>query len=196
MKELNNPNPIHLRIISVWLLLVWILSAINPFDRSDWLLENLLVFFFSILLITTYSRFRFSNTSYWLYALFMTLHLIGAHYTYAEAPIGFWFQDWFSLERNHYDRVVHFLFGLLLAWSFRELLTHYVTASRRWINALSLCIVLALSALYELVEMLAALVVAPDVGIAFLGTQGDVWDAQKDTGLAFTGAILAILVKR
>ena len=189
MQTLRQPNTVHLKIIAAWLMLVWVVAAIDPFSRSDWLLENLLVFISVALLWITYPRFRFSTMSYWLFGVFMTLHLIGAHYTYAETPLGFKLQDWLDLERNHYDRIVHFAFGLLLAWGFREILEHYITASRAWINMLCLCIVLALSALYELVEMIAAMVVSPELGSAFLEPRETNGTPKRIPGWLFWGLV-------
>ena len=105
-----------------WLILLWIITALYPLYPRDWLLENLLVFVYGILLTVTYRQFQFSNLSYALFSVFISLHLCGAHYTYAETPFGFWLQEWFGFERNHYDRIVHFGFGLLLAYPFREIL--------------------------------------------------------------------------
>ncbi len=178
----------------VWLLIVWVVTAIRPLYPRDWLLENLLVFVFAALLIGTYRRFRFSNLSYGLYAVFITLHLIGAHYTYAETPAGFWVQAWFDLERNHYDRFVHFTFGLLLAGPIRELLLRESGVTRGWSAFLAVNCILAMSALYEVIEGIAAMIVSPELGSAYLGTQGDEWDAQKDSALAFIGAVTAMLV--
>ncbi len=178
----------------IWLLVVWIVTAIRPLYPRDWLLENLLVFVFAALLIGTYRRFVFSNLSYGLYAVFITLHLIGAHYTYAETPPGFWVQAWFDLERNHYDRFVHFAFGLLLAFPICELLLRQSGASRGWSAFLTVNCILAMSALYEVIEGITAMIVSPELGSAYLGTQGDEWDAQKDSALAFVGAVIAMLV--
>jgi len=158
------------------------------------LLENLLVFFFAGLLLATYRRFAFSLTAYWLFALFMGLHLYGSHYTYSETPLGFWLQDAFALGRNHYDRLVHFAFGLLLVYPLRELLRRLAGLTGKWLAILSLAVVMAMSALYEQVEMLAAVLVSPELGSAFLGTQGDEWDAQKDSGLAMLGALSLLLL--
>ena len=99
-----------------WLLLVWLLAAIEPNYPREWLLQNLLVFSLAGILAATYRRFQFSNLAYSLLTLFTTLHLVGSHYTYTETPFGFWMQGWFGFERNHYDRLVHFGFGLLVAW--------------------------------------------------------------------------------
>lgn len=182
----------QLRLIVVLLLLVWLWAAIAPLSRSDWLLENLLVLFYGALLAATYRRFAFSPASYWLFALFMALHLYGSHYTYSEAPFGYWLKDAFDLARNPYDRLVHFAFGLLLACPLRELLQRRAGLAGRWLDWLALSVVMAMSAFYEQLEMLAALLVSPELGAAFLGTQGDEWDAQKDAGLAMLGAILAL----
>ncbi len=178
----------------IWLLVIWVVTAIGPLYPRDWLLENLLVFVFAALLIGTYRRFVFSNLSYGLYAVFITLHLIGAHYTYAETPPGFWVQAWFDLERNHYDRFVHFAFGLLLAFPICELLLRQSGASRGWSAFLTVNCILAMSALYEVIEGITAMIVSPELGSAYLGTQGDEWDAQKDSALAFVGAVIAMLV--
>lgn len=185
---------IQLALIMVMLLLIWLWAAINPLSREDWLLENLLVWFFAGLLLATYRRFAFSMTAYWLFALFIGMHLYGSHYTYAETPLGFWYQDTFALGRNHYDRLVHFSFGLLLVYPLRELLQRSARLAGMWLAILSLAVVMAMSALYEQVEMLAAVLVSPELGSAFLGTQGDEWDAQKDSGLAMLGALSVLLL--
>lgn len=185
-----------LQLLVAWLVIAWILAAIEPLYPRDWLLENLLVFFFCGLLAATYRRFRFSNLSYGLFTLFITLHLVGSHYTYAETPVGFWIQDWFGFERNHYDRIVHFGFGLLLAWPMREILLRKAGVTRAWSYFLAVNGILAFSGIYEVIEGIAAAVVEPELGMAFLGTQGDIWDAQKDAALAFIGAVIAMLVTR
>ena len=176
----------------LWLVLVWIVTAINPLFPRDWLLENLLVFIYCALLAFTYRRFQFSNLSYGLFVVFLSLHLFGAHYTYAETPFGFWLQDWFELERNHYDRIVHFAFGLLLVFPMREILLRQSGLSRAWSYFISVNCILAFSAAYEIIEAVAAVIVSPELGAAYLGTQGDEWDAQKDAALAFAGAVVAM----
>ncbi len=176
----------------LWLVLVWIITAINPLFPRDWLLENMLVFVYCALLLFTYRRFQFSNFSYGLFVVFLSLHLAGAHYTYAETPFGFWLQDWFDLERNHYDRIVHFSFGLLLAFPMREILLRQSGVNRAWSYFISVNCILAFSAVYEIIEAVAAVIVSPGLGAAYLGTQGDEWDAQKDAMLAFVGAIIAM----
>lgn len=177
-----------------WLLLYWLVMAFNPFDRFDWLLENLLVFIYGILLTVTYRRFAFSNLSYALFTLFMTLHLTGAHYTYAETPVGFWLMAWLDLSRNHFDRIAHFAYGLLCAYPFYELLRRLAHTSRGWSGFFTINLVLSFSGFYEVIEMAVAEIVSPELGAAYLGTQGDSWDAQKDMGLALLGAIVAVSV--
>lgn len=179
--------------LAVYVVLVWIATAINPLHPKDWLLENLLVFFSVVLLVGTYRWFQFSNLSYGMFTVFLSLHLIGAHYTYSETPVGFWLQDWLGWQRNHYDRIVHFSFGLLLAFPLREALLRLSRVKRSWSYLLAAAMILALSALYEVIEGGAALVVNPELGTAFLGTQGDQWDSQKDTFLAFIGSVVAMV---
>jgi putative membrane protein len=121
-----------LQAMILWLLAVWILAAIDPLYPRDWLLENLLVIGCSALLVATWRRFQFSNFSYGLFIAFLSLHLVGSHYTYSETPFGFWMQDWFGFERNHYDRVVHFSFGLLIAYPMREILLRTSGLNTAW----------------------------------------------------------------
>lgn len=181
-----------LHALILWLLILWAITAVEPFNRRDWLLENLLVFIYAALLALTYRRFTFSNLSYALFTLFLSLHLIGAHYTYAETPLGFWLQDGFELQRNHYDRLVHFSYGLLCAYPFREILLRAAGVRRSWTYFLVASMILAFSAVYEIIEAVVAILVDPELGAAYLGTQGDEWDAQKDSALAFGGAVAAM----
>ena len=185
-----------LQFLLLWLLLIWIVTAIEPLYPRDWLLENLLVFLFCGILLFTYRRFAFSNLSYALFVGFITLHLFGAHYTYSETPFGFWLQEWFGFERNHYDRIVHFSFGLLLAYPMRELLLRRSGLKTSWSYFIVINCVLAFSAIYEVIEAITAMVVDPELGMAYLGTQGDEWDAQKDAFLAFVGSLLAMGITR
>jgi len=183
----------RLQGLVLWLIALWIITAIDPLYPRDWLLENLLVFFYGALLIITYRLFKFSDLSYALFTLFLSLHLVGAHYTYAETPFGFWLQGLFDLERNHYDRIVHFSFGLLIAYPFHEILIRQSGIKIAWSYFLAVSGILAFSAFYELLEGITAMIVSPELGTAYLGTQGDEWDAQKDAFLAFSGAIIAML---
>lgn len=183
-----------LQILVAWYAVVWIVTAIAPLDRKDWFLENLLVVALVAILVGTYRAFPLSDLSYLLITAFMSLHAVGAHYTYANVPLGFWIQNTFGFSRNHFDRVVHFSFGLLMAYPIREVFLRVANARGFWAYYLPLDVTLAFSALYEIMEMVVATMVAPGTGAAWLGTQGDVWDAQKDMGLAALGALLCMLL--
>jgi putative membrane protein len=187
----------HNRVLQglvVWLCLVWLAAAIAPYNRFDWLLENLLVIVYGILLVFTYRMFPFSNFSYFLFTVFMTLHLMGAHYTYAETPLGYWLQDLFALTRNHYDRIVHFAYGLLLAYPLREMLMRLAGLRGLWASLITINVILAFSGFFEIIETVIAMIVSPELGDAYLGTQGDIWDAQRDMLAAMIGGILAMLI--
>jgi putative membrane protein len=172
----------------------WLVAAIAPVDRGTWLLENMLVFAAVGLLAATHGRFVFSNLSYTLIFAFLAFHVVGSHYTYSAVPTGAWLRDALGLERNHYDRVVHLAFGLLLAYPIREMSLRVVHAHRIWSYVIPVLATLALSSLYEIIESWAARTVDPDVGIAFVGAQGDIWDGQKDMALAMFGSIIAMLL--
>lgn len=183
-----------LHLLITLYLVVWVITAIRPLDTTDWMLENILAVGFVAVLTFTYHRFPLSDLSYLLITTFLMLHAVGAHYTYSEVPLGFWMKDWFGFERNHFDRIVHFCFGLLLAYPVREVFLRVASTRGFWAYYLPLDVTLAFSAIYELIEWLVAVVVAPEAGAAYLGTQGDIWDAQKDMLLAGTGALLCMLI--
>lgn len=172
---------------------VWTWAAIQPVYREDWLLENYLVFLFFPLILLLGHYFELSNVSYTLIAVFGTLHVIGSHYTYSLVPFGYTLQQWFGADRNMYDRLVHFSFGFLLAYPVREAFLRIAKVRGFWGYYLPLDVTLALSAVYEIIEWLVAARVDPKAGLAFLGGQGDVWDAQKDMLLAGIGALLTML---
>lgn len=171
---------------------VWLWAAINPLYREDWLLENYLVFLFVPIILITGRYFKLSNVSYTLITIFMMLHVIGSHYTYAEVPFGYTLQEWFGAQRNTYDRVVHFSFGFLIAYPMREVFRRLARAKGFWAYYLPLDVTLSFSAGYEIIEWITAVTVGPEAGLAFLGTQGDIWDAQKDMLAAGAGAVLAM----
>lgn len=173
---------------------VWVWAAVNPSYRHDWLLENYLVFIFVPIIILTGRYFRLSDVSYTLITVFMVFHVIGSHYTYAEVPFGYTLQNWLGASRNMYDRLVHFSFGFLLAYPIREVFLRVTHVKGFWGYYLPFDVTLAFSAAYEIIEWLAAANVDPAAGLAFLGSQGDVWDAQKDMTMAGIGALLAMFV--
>lgn len=180
--------------LSAWYGLLWIVLAIAPRDRQDWFLENLLALSAVATLVATYRRFQFSTPSYVLITAFLSLHAVGAHYTYAEVPFGFGLQQAFGLSRNPFDRLVHFAYGLLLAYPLRELLIRLAGVQGLWSYYLPVSGMLAQSGLFEIVEALVAEIVSPELGAAYLGMQGDQWDAQKDMLAAFAGALLCMVV--
>lgn len=180
----------------LWYAVVWVAAAVDPVDRGDWVLENLLAVTFVAVLVGTHRRFRFSSASYGLITAFLTLHAVGAHYTYAKVPLGFWLQDALDLDRNHFDRLVHFSFGLLLAFPLREFFVRRAGLRGLWSFYFPVSGVLAMSGFFEIVEAWVAQLVSPELGTAYLGTQGDEWDAQKDMTLAFIGAVLAMGANR
>ncbi|MEK7868980.1 MAG: DUF2238 domain-containing protein [Nitrospirota bacterium] len=172
----------------------WIWLAIDPLNRRDWLLENLLVLTLIPLLLLTYRRFEFSLTSYCLIGLFLVLHAFGAHYTYAEVPLGYWLRDLWGLSRNPFDRMAHFSYGALLVYPIRELLVRQAGLRGRWSSALPVCIVLAQSGFFEVLEAIVAVIVSPELGNIYLGTQGDEWDAQHDMAAALGGSVLTMCI--
>jgi putative membrane protein len=184
------------------LILLWAVLAIAPVDRGDWLLENALLLVAVAGLTATYRRFPLSRTSYLLIFIFLCLHSLGAHYTYAQVPYDRWWEaltgstlnELLGWERNHFDRFVHFLYGLLLAYPIRELFLRIAGVRGFWGYFLPLDLTMSTSMLFELVEWLVAVTLGGDLGVAYLGTQGDVWDAHKDMALASLGALIAMSV--
>ena len=173
---------------------VWIWAAIRQLFPHDWLLENYLVFIFLPILLISGRYFKLSDVSYTLITFFMILHVIGSHYTYAEVPFGETLKAWFGADRNMYDRLVHFMFGFLLAYPMREVFLRIAKVKGFWGFYLPLDVTLSFSALYEVIEWWVAKKVAPAAGLAFLGSQGDIWDAQKDMTMAGIGALLAMVI--
>ncbi len=142
----------------------------------------------------THRRLRLSNASYFFLAAFVLLHMVGAHYTYARMPLGLWAKDFFGFSRNHYDRVAHAAFGFLLVFPVRELLLRFGGINRAWSFWLPPAVILAVSGLFEVVESIVAETVAPGQGVAWLGGQGDEWDAQNDMLSALIGALLMMAI--
>jgi putative membrane protein len=172
--------------------LVWVWSATAPFDRSDWLLENILLVIGAGFVVWIERRAPLSDVAHVLLAVFFIMHMVGAHYTYSEVPLGHWLKDVFGTERNFYDRIVHFGWGLLLTIPVREVLMRATGLRAFAANFCTFAVMVASSEIYELMEWGTALVVSPETAMAFLGTQGDPFDAQKDTALALAGTVIAL----
>jgi putative membrane protein len=181
------------RLLLVFLpvfLVCWALTLIGTPDLNNWFIENTLTALFLLLMVGTHRRFRFSDLSYTLMFVYILLHIYGAMYTYAENPMGYRLKDAFGWSRNPYDRIVHFSFGFMLAYPMRDFFLNKMQFPA-WVGwVLPIEITLSFSGLYELIEWLVAEVFFPEQGPAYLGLQGDVWDAQKDMFLAFSGALL------
>lgn len=183
-------------------VLVWIGLAIEPLDRYDWMLENALVLLFALVAVVSVRWLPLSRTSYTLIFLFLCLHEIGAHYTYSKVPYDAWWQAVFGSslnellgwERNNFDRLAHFAYGLLLAYPMRELFLRVADARGFWGYFFPLDVTMSTSMLFELIEWAAAEIFGGDLGVAYLGTQGDPWDAQADMALAALGALIAMVL--
>jgi putative membrane protein len=180
----------------------WVALAIQPLDRGTWLLESALSVAAVGALFALHRRLPFSRVSYTLIFVFLCLHTLGAHYTYSEVPYDPWFEQLtgrslnglVGWERNNFDRVVHFAYGLLLAYPVREVFLRVADARGFWGYFLPLDLTMSTSMLYELVEWGAAATFGGGVGQAYLGTQGDEWDAHKDMALAALGALVAMAI--
>ena len=186
--------------LAVLFALEWTALAIAPRYRQDWALENALSVALVVALVALRDRLPFSRLSYTAIFVFLTLHTIGAHYTYSEVPYDEWSRaltgralgELFGWERNHYDRLVHLAYGSLLAPPIRRLLMRFAGVRGIWSYYLPLAVTSSTSADYELIEWGAAMLFGGELGMAYLGTQGDVWDAQKDMALAVLGAALSL----
>lgn len=186
-------NP-WLIIFAAVFLLVWISSLVGTTDYANWLLENTLTVLFVFFMILSYRKYQFSDLSYLLICVYLCLHVYGSKYTYAENPLGYWLKDTFSASRNNYDRIVHFSFGFLLAYPMREMFLKWLKYPSWVAWVLPIEITLSVSAFYELIEWAVADVFFKAQGDSYLGTQGDIWDAQKDIFVAFCGAIIATTI--
>ena len=190
----------YLLILAGLFSVEWMVLAIRPVNRWDWVLENTLLVVSVIVLAASYRRLTLSRLSYTLIFIFLCLHEVGAHYTYAQVPYDDWFKvvtgstlnDLVGWERNHFDRLVHFLYGLLLAYPIREVFLRVANVRGFWGYFLPLDLTMSTSMIFELFEWGAAELVGGDLGMEYLGTQGDVWDAHKDMALASLGALVAM----
>lgn len=192
-----------LGIFAAWFAL-W---AISPSHPKDFVLEHILTVVGVVVLVWSRRRFPLSNLSYTLIFLFGCLHVVGAHYTYSEVPYERWLRSAAALagvegfdvraslgwRRNHYDRLVHFAYGLLCSYPMREVFLRIARVRGFWGYYLPLDVTMSFSLIYEILEWGVAVLIAGDVGQSYLGTQGDEWDAQKDMALAALGSLVAML---
>ena len=196
------PHRRYFLLLSLLFLIEFIILSVSPHDRKDWALENVAVLLFVTIMAFSYKRFPLSRVSYTLIFVFICLHEVGAHYTYAEVPydaflmahFNFSLNAYMGWERNNFDRIVHLLYGLFLAYPIRELYCRVANASGFWGYFFPLELTMASSMMFELFEWGAAELFGGDLGIAYLGTQGDIWDAHKDMALASLGALVAMSI--
>lgn len=180
-------------ILVVIYILEFIILGIAPFDRATWFAENLPMVLIVLALVLTYRKFQFSNLSYIFMFVLIYLHTIGGHYTFANVPFGF-VTDLFWFERNHFDRIAHFSVGFY-AYPLAEILVrHYKVQHNFIIYFFPLCFIAAVAGIYEVIEWIYADLSAPEAGLAFLWSQWDIWDAQKDILADTLGAIFSLSI--
>ncbi|PYP80645.1 MAG: hypothetical protein DMD35_04100 [Gemmatimonadetes bacterium] len=181
-------------VLLIATIVALIVSRVGALEPGTWILEVFPIFLVLPVLVATFRRFPLTTLVYRLLFVHALILMVGGHYTYAKVPLGFWAQHAFGLARNHYDRVGHLAQGFVPAVLAREVLLRRSPLQRgKWLGFLVVCVCLALSATYELVEWLAA-VLGGSAADAFLGTQGDVWDTQWDMFMALVGATSALLL--
>jgi len=177
-------------ILALLFFLFFIFLGINPFDRSVWIVEVIPVIGVYLILLFTYKKFQFTNISYSLMVLWLVWHTIGAHYTFANVPFDF-ITNLFNFERNHFDRVGHLVIGFY-AYPMAEFLTrkNYINASLA--SLFGLFFIMSIACSYEIIEWAYAVLEGGNTGLEFLGSQGDIWDAQKDMLADTIGAIISL----
>ncbi len=178
----------------VWYVVMSLWVAYAPADRQFWVLASILPAVLVVFLIATHRVLPLSHASYLSITLFLTLHMVGVRYTYAAVPAGQWLDQTLHFDRNHFDRLVHFSFGFLMAYPLEESF-RLLASVRGWVlYYLPVMTILGLSGLWEIIESWVAPAVHPELGLTYLGSQGDVWDAQKDMAAALYGALLCMVL--
>ena len=183
-----------LQVLCAAMALVIVVTGYRPEKVFDWWLENIAALTFVAVLAVTYRRLPLSNLSYVLIFVYLSLHEWGAEYKYSDVPLGEWMKPWLHTTRNHYDRVMHFSYGLLLSYPMQEWFMRVVGVTNKWRYLLPLESTLAFSACYEMAEAFMASILTPERGEEFVGMQGDMWDSQKDMMMAGLGAVTAMVV--
>lgn len=192
----------YLLTLTLLFSLEWVFLAISPIDREAWLLENILALVLIVVMVSTCKVFPLSRISYSLIFVFMVFHEVGAHYTYSKVPYDSWWQSLFGyslneslgFERNHFDRLLHFGYGLLLAYPIREIFIRIAGVRGFWGYFLPLDLTMSTSMMFELFEWGAAEFFGGELAMDYLGIQGDIWDAHRDMALASLGALIAMTV--
>jgi len=173
---------------------VIIAAGIHPDQVFDYFLENATAFAFLAVLACTYRILPLSDLSYLLIFIYLSIHEWGAHYKYSDVPLGEWMKPWLHTNRNMYDRVAHFSFGLMMSYPLQEMFTRKANITGRWRYVLPVEAILSFSAIYEMMEAGAAMVLSPERGEEFVGMQGDMWDSQEDMFMAGIGSIVFVIV--
>ena len=178
----------------VWYLGFFVFMGLAPVDPQSWAFANILPLLFVGVLTITHRRWPFSIASYVLLTVFLTLHTIGSHYTYAQVPFGLWLEEFFELPRNHFDRIVHFCFGLLFALPLHELFSR-ISGMAAWLRSgIVLITLVGLGGVWEILESWVTRIAHPELGLAYLGAQGDIWDPQKDMAATLYGALASLVI--
>lgn len=185
-------QPLHLIMLAA-LAICLTISGIHPFDRTTWILEIFPIVIALPILFASYNNFRLTQLLYICIFIHMLILILGGAYSYARVPLGFSLQEWFHLSRNPYDKIGHFFQGFAPALIAREILIRkHIISGKKMLAFIVGCIVLAISASYELIEWAAAVILGQGAE-EFLGTQGDMWDTQSDMFLALIGAVVALI---
>jgi putative membrane protein len=183
-----------LQWICAGMALAFLAAAYRPDTVFDWALENALVCGFVLALIWFYNKLPLSDLSYLCILGYLALHEWGAHYKYSDVPLGEWMKGWLHTQRNHYDRVVHFAFGLMLSYPMQEVFIRGARVGGMWRYYFPIEATLACSAIYEMMEAGMASILSPQRGEEFVGMQGDIWDSQEDMLVAGLGSVVAMIV--
>jgi putative membrane protein len=178
------------KIIAALFVIIWIAFYATALDKTDWWIENILVFIFIITLASTHKRFLFSDVSLVFLFLFLFVHIYGAQAAYTHNALGEFFRETWQLKRNPYDRIVHFSFGFLLAYPAVDLLYNKFALPQKWVGTITNMGILCLATIFELIEWGVSEFTTKETGETYVATQGDVWDAQKDIILALIGSMI------
>lgn len=176
------------------MLAVIVIAGIHPDKVFDYFLENVTAFVFLGALAATYRILPFSELSYLLIFVYLSMHEFGAHYKYSDVPLGEWIKPLLHTQRNMYDRILHFSFGLMIGYPLQEMFIRKAKVVRQWRYVLPVEAIMALSAVYEIAEAGAAMILTPERGEEFVGMQGDMWDSQEDMLMAGIGAVVCMVL--
>lgn len=183
-----------LQWLCVAMISVIVIAGIHPDKVFDYFLENATAFTFLIVLGLTYRILPLSHLSYTLIFLYLCIHEFGAHYKYSDVPLGEWMKPLLHTTRNMYDRVAHFSFGLFVSYPLQEMFMRKAGVKNRWRYVLPVEAILSFSAIYEMMEAGAAMILTPERGEEFVGMQGDMWDSQEDMFMAGIGSVVAVIL--